>query len=106
MDCKIEQTILVSTIMALELFVLNSPFYWRRILVIMSPCVNKQSRDFRHYQDKHFGTEVLSERWKILKKLLSCIFQRKLGRFNMLTVLVYTETWLFRHLHNHVFYCL
>ena len=48
-------------------------------------------------------TEVLSEWTKNPKKILLCIFQQCLGPFNMLTVLVCTETWLFRHLYKHVF---
>ena len=46
---KIEKTSLVSSIIALELIVLNSYFNRKRILVIMCQCVNKQSQDFRHY---------------------------------------------------------
>ena len=103
MQYKIEKTALVSLKMTLELVALNSHFYRKGILVIASQCVNKQSQDFRHYYDRHFWTLVLPEWQKICTKLLSCIFQQCLGPFNMLTVQRCTQTWLFRHLHNHVF---
>ena len=40
----------------------------------------------------HFRAEVLPEQQKNLIKLLSCRFQQYLGPFNMLNVLVCTQT--------------
>ena len=59
MDYKVDKTSLAFSIIALELVIFNAHFYQKRILVIASQCVNKRSQDFRHYYDRHFGTEVL-----------------------------------------------
>ena len=49
MHYEIEKIRLVCSKIALELVALNSRFYGKRILVIASECINKQSQDFRHY---------------------------------------------------------
>ena len=49
MGYKIEKTSLVFPTIVLELVALNSHFYQKRILVIVSQCVAKRSQDFRHY---------------------------------------------------------
>ena len=82
---------------------LNTHFYRDIILVIGTKYVNKESQDFRYTWHRVFRTEVLSEWWKNMSKLLPCIFQQCLADFKILTVLRCTETRLFRHLGNHVF---
>ena len=52
---------LVFEIIAFAFVALNSPLFRERILVIASQCVNKQAQDFRHYQDRNFRPEILSE---------------------------------------------
>ena len=49
MQKKIEQTDFGLEIIAFEFVVLNTRFYWERILVIGCQYVNKQSQDFRYY---------------------------------------------------------
>ena len=49
MEYIVEKTPLGSSIIALELVILNSTFYRKRILVIAIQCVNKRSQDFRRY---------------------------------------------------------
>ena len=49
MQYQIEETSLVSSILALKLIALNSSFYQKRTLVIASQCVNKRSLDFKQY---------------------------------------------------------
>ena len=48
MQYKIEETPLVSSVIALELVALNSNFYRKSILVIESQSVNKRPQDLRH----------------------------------------------------------
>ena len=49
MQKKTEKTSLESAIIALELVLLNSPFYRKRIIVTASQCLNKRPQDFRDY---------------------------------------------------------
>ena len=104
MRYKTQKTSLASSIIAWRLIALNSPFYRKRILVIASQCVIKRSSYFRHYYNKNFRTEVLSEWRNNAIRLMSCRFLDFLGPFNKLTALRCTETWLVRHLHKHVFH--
>ena len=48
-------------IRAFELVALNTRFNSERILVIGCQYHNKQSQDFRYYQEKLFGAYFLSE---------------------------------------------
>ena len=43
MKYKIDKTYLAFSIIALELVILNSHFYWKSIVVIASQCANKRS---------------------------------------------------------------
>ena len=49
MQEKIQKIFFGFEIIAFELVVLGTPFYWERILVIGCQDVNKQSQDFRYY---------------------------------------------------------
>ena len=91
MQQKIQKTSSVSSKIALELVALSSRFYRKRILVIAGSYVNRRSQDFRHYQDRHFRTEVPSQSRKNLIKLLPFRFQQFLLPCNMLTVQGRTE---------------
>ena len=95
---RIQKIFLVSEITAFKLVALNTHFYWQRILVIGSECVNKQSQDFRYGYDRIFWTEVFSEWWKNMTKLPPCIFEWCLWPFNMMTVHKCSGTGLFSHL--------
>ena len=49
MQEKFDQTFFDFEMIAFELVVLNTRFYWERILVIGCQYVNKQSQGFRYY---------------------------------------------------------
>ena len=103
MHKKIEKISTVSKIIAFELVALSTHFYRERILVIGSQYVNKQSQDFKYYQDQIFRFEVLSEGSKNMTKLMPCRFSQCFEHFNMLTVHKCSENGLFTHSSNHAF---
>ena len=76
MEYKIYRTSLLSLTIAFELVVLNSHFYRKKILDIASQCGNRRTQDSRHYLDRYFGSEIPSQSWKTLIKLLSFRFQQ------------------------------
>ena len=61
MEKKVEKMFFVSEKIAFELISLNTHSYLERKLVIGSQYVNKQSQDFRHYSDRLFRTDALSD---------------------------------------------
>ena len=52
MEKKIEKILYDFEIIAFELVAVDAGFYWERILVIGCEYVNKQSQDFRYYQNR------------------------------------------------------
>ena len=52
MEKKIEKILYDFEIIAFELVAVDTGFYWERILVIGCEYVNKQSQDFRYYQNR------------------------------------------------------
>ena len=52
MEKKIEKILYDFEIIAFELVAVDTRFYWERILVIGCEYVNKQSQDFRYYQNR------------------------------------------------------
>ena len=56
-----------------------------RILVIGSPCVNKQPYDFKPQSGRYFPSYFSSQWWKYMVKVLSWRFYYCLEQFNMLT---------------------
>ena len=61
MQNKIQQIFFDFAKFALELAVLNTPFYWETIHLIGWQYVNKQSQDFRHHQNGNFWVNLFSE---------------------------------------------
>ena len=59
MEKKIEKILYDFEIIAFELVAVDTGFYWERILVIGCEYVNKQSQDFRYYQNRIFWAGFL-----------------------------------------------
>ena len=99
---KIQKMFLYLNIIAFELVVLNTLFYWGRILVIGCQYVNKQSQNFDAITQS-FSSWFFSEWSKNMTKRLPCRFMQCFGPFNMLTLDKCSEMWLFGHLSNSAF---
>ena len=82
---------------------LNTGLYWQRILFIRCQYVNKQSWDFRYYEDRIFQAHFLSDWSRNMTKILLPGFKQCFGPFNMLTTHKCSDTGLFRHLSNLAF---
>ena len=74
-------------VIAFELVAVDTRFYWERILVIGCQLVNKQSQEFRYYQNRIFWADIFSEWSKNLTKNLPCIIKQWFGPFRPLNVL-------------------
>ena len=75
----------------------------KRILVIGSRCVNKQSPDFPYHYKRHFPTQLPSQWSMNMVRLLSSRLKQCFDLFTTLPVNWSSETRLFKHLSNHVF---
>ena len=60
MEKKIKKIFFDMQIIPFELIPLNSRFYWESTIFIRRQYVNKQSQDFRYYQDRNFRADFLS----------------------------------------------
>ena len=103
MQEKIQTIFFDFEIIAFELVVLNTRFYWERVHFIGCHYVNKESQDFRYFSNGIFWTDFLSEWSKNLTKILPRIFEQCSEPFNMLSVHKCYDTGLFRHLSNPAF---
>ena len=65
---------------------LNTRFYWQKILVIGCQYDHKQSQDFRYYQKWIFRADFLSKWSRNMTKILPCRFKQSCRPFNMLTI--------------------
>ena len=68
MQEKILKIFLYFEVILFELVLLETRFYWERILVIGCQYMNKQSQDFRYYWNRMFWADFLSEWSKNMKK--------------------------------------
>ena len=68
MQEKILKIFLYFEVILFELVLLETRFYWERILVIGCQYINKQSQDFRYYWNRMFWADFLSEWSKNMKK--------------------------------------
>ena len=75
----------------------------KRILVVSSQWVNKQSQDFPYQEERIFLTELSSQGSINMMKVLWFSFEQCFGPFTILFFKVSSETRLFRLLSNHVF---
>ena len=103
MEKKVKYIFFDSRKTAFELVVLNTRFYWERILLIGCQYVNKQSLDFIYCLDRIFEAVFLSDWSKNMTKILSCSFKNWFGPFNMLIFSKCSDTWLSRHFSNRAF---
>ena len=70
MQEKILKIFLYFEVILFELVLLETRFYWERILVIGYQYTNKQSQDFRYYENRTFWADFLYEWSKNMKKIL------------------------------------
>ena len=77
----------------------------KKILVIGSQWVNKQSQDFAYHSERLFQPEFLSQGWINVVNVLSLRFVQCFGPFTMLLVQESSETDAFRYLSKHLFGC-
>ena len=68
MEEKILKIFLYFEVILFELVLLETRFYWERILVIGCQYINKQSQDFRYYWNRMFWADFLYEWSKNMKK--------------------------------------
>ena len=103
MQKKTQEVFIDYQIIAFQLVVVNTRFYWERILVFVCQYVNRQSQDFRYYWNRVFQADFPSECSKNMTKILPCTFMHCFGTFNMFTVHMCADIGLFGHLSNPVF---
>ena len=103
MQKKTQEVFIDYQIIAFPLVVVNTRFYWERILVFVCQYVNRQSQDFRYYWNRVFRADFPSECSNNMTKILPCTFMHCFGTFNMFTVHMCADIGLFGHLSNPVF---
>ena len=103
MQKKIQKIIFDFEIFAFELVALDTLFYWETIHFIGCQYVNKESQDFRYYQNRIFRADYLSEWPEKMTKIRLCRFKQCFVPFNMLAFLKCSDTGLCRHLSNPAF---
>ena len=103
MQKKTQEVFIDYQIIAFQLVVVNTRFYWERILVFVCQYVNRQSQDFRYYWNRVFRADFPSECSNNMTKILPCTFMHCFGTFNMFTVHMCADIGLFGHLSNPVF---
>ena len=100
---KIEKIFFDFELFPFELVALDTLFYWETIHFTGCQYVNKQSQDFRYYQNRIFRADYLSEWPEKLTKIRLCRFKQCFVPFNMLAFLKCSDTGLCRHLSNPAF---
>ena len=84
MQKEYQELILYLEVISFELVKGNTCFYWERLLFSGCQYVNKQSQEFRSYDNIVFSADLLSEWSKNMTNIMPLRFKQSLVSFNML----------------------